>query len=317
MRTPFFAALFLSVVLGVTYWYQSTAYLCPAPLAYRLFEIDPEFDLTHDAAREQIESAIAVWESAAGRTLFVYDPAARFTINFIFDERQQLADSEAMTRADLDQLQIKNDELLATIEVLTESFASSQRGYEAQVQAYENRLAAHNAAVVRYNDRGGAPPDIFEMLAQEQQTLDVERRRLQVLSNELNTTAQELNRLSDVANRQITAYNRQVAEYNSRFANGREFTQGDYQGDRINIYKFSDEIELVSVLAHEFGHALGIDHVEGEDSVMYYLLTERTTTPTLSAADRAAFWHVCGTGDEWDHRVRQIIRSVVAQVPGI
>jgi hypothetical protein len=316
MRTPFLLALCLSLVLGVTYWYQRTAYICPVPLPYRLAALDAEFDLTPEEAQSYITVAETLWEAEAGRPLFVYDETAAFTINFLFDERQAFADSEELSRSGLDRLQQQNDELLASIEVMNATFAESQQAYETQVTAYEERLAAHNANVVQYNDRGGAPPDAFARLEAEQAALEAERLRLEGLTRELNQTARELNRLGEQANRQIDSYNRLVTDYNNRFADGREFTQGDFQGDQINIYKFSDDVELVTVLAHEFGHALGIDHVEGEESVMYYLMTERTKYPTLSAADRAALAAVCGTGSEWDHRLRRIIRSGLTWVPG-
>lgn len=59
--------------------------------------------------------------------------------------------------------------------------------------------------------------------------------------------------------------------------------------------------ELVLVLAHELGHALGIGHVDEPGAVMHAMLHEggmlepgRDRPLELSAADRAALIAVCG-----------------------
>jgi predicted Zn-dependent protease len=74
------------------------------------------------------------------------------------------------------------------------------------------------------------------------------------------------------------------------------------------MYSFANKDELVAVLAHEFGHALGLDHVEGRSSIMYYLLETTSSFPTLTENDTAAFQELCGDGTEFSNRFRQFIR---------
>lgn len=127
----------------------------------------------------------------------------------------------------------------------------------------------------------------------------------------MDNLADKINELSDRGNQLVELYNKEVADFNSQFGFSREFTQGDYQGDKINIYKFSDEKELENVLAHELGHALSIGHVDDESSVMYYLLEDTGTSPVLSVEDREALFEVCGTGDELDSKIKKMIRGVI------
>ena len=82
--------------------------------------------------------------------------------------------------------------------------------------------------------------------------------------------------------------------FNNQFGGTREFTQGDYQGDHINVYQFRDRAELILVLAHELGHALQLDHVENPASIMYYLMGEQPPESRLSAEDLEAFAQTCG-----------------------
>jgi predicted NACHT family NTPase len=152
---------------------------------------------------------------------------------------------------------------------------------------------------------------VFEELEQEKNKLSQESAALSKKAEELTALANNMNDLSTKGNALVDEYNQDVLAYNKLFGYAREFTQGDYEGDRINIYKFSNDRELVAVLTHEFGHSLGLDHVEGETSVMYYLLTETGDVPVLSLADKAAFLTTCGSGDELSNRVRSLIRTVL------
>lgn len=309
MRFPYLVALVTSIAVAVTFWYQSTAYVCPVPLTYRLGQVDGHFTITREEAIAKLAEAEKAWEEKTGRELFQYDEEGTLVVDFIFDDRQAEANSEGAKRQALDDTFAETETLKKTIEDLQKEYEEKTKTYEGNVAAYEASLARHNDRVARYNDQGGAPPNIHADIERERQALDARMNELNADADTLNKLGQSINALGEKSNQLVDAYNKEVETYNAEFGFSKEFTQGDYQDGKINIYKFSSSEELVSVLVHEFGHSLGIDHVDDDSSVMYYLLKEDGSVPVLNESDIEAFTMVCGTGDERLAQVRRLIRE--------
>jgi len=311
MRIQYLLSLIVVLIGYGAFWYQTTASVCPVPIYYRIGTIDPSFSISTTTLLAAVAEAEAVWEGPAKRELFQYDETAGFTIDLVFDDRQALADSEVSQRTELDAKRAENDEIQQQIESLQSEYTNLSEAYEERVATYEERLAAYNAEVNRYNDRGGAPADVYDRLETERKALAREAASLTKTADQLNALASKINELSDRGNALIAAYNAEVGEYNAEFGHDREFTQGDYQGGQIHVYKFSDRNELVAVLAHEFGHSLGMDHVAGESSLMYYLLESADQPPVVSAADMQAYNAVCGVAETTAQKVRRIVREFI------
>ena len=106
------------------------------------------------------------------------------------------------------------------------------------------------------------------------------------LVDDINTLVKKYNFLVSTANSNIHTINQSA---------GKEFEEGEYKsdesGERINIYEFADEVSLIRVLEHEFGHALGLDHNNNPDSIMYYLNNSKNMD--LTAEDIQALRIVC------------------------
>src|SRR5690606_10416202 len=122
-----------------------------------------------------------------------------------------------------------------------------------------------------------------------------EYEKLQSESDVLNGIVTELNRIGARGNLLIQDYNSSVNQYNTQFGEAHDFTQGDYTPGAINVYQFDSEDELVIVLAHEFGHALALGHVENESSVMYHFMEKQDVEEGLSPEDIAHFKDMCET----------------------
>ncbi len=314
MRIQFLLLLVVTAVFSVGYWYTATAQVCPIPLPYRLGVYDERFALPPERVREIIAEAEGAWEQALGRELFVYDESADFVIDFVFDERQRRAVSAAVTRERLDEQAAATEETRQTVERLSAEYERVRSQYDDRVTAYERRLARYNTRVEARNAEGGVTPAEVEEFRVEEVALRSEQEALEAMARDLNRLVDELNEVGESGNALVESYNEAVAQYNDHYAEAGAFTQGEYTGDRITIYKYTDETELRQVLTHELGHALGADHVEEETAIMYYLLEQQPDALTITASDTAAVTAVCGMGDEWSHRLRQVIRTALSLV---
>jgi len=309
MRIRFFIPLAATIALGITYWYQTTAAICPVPIHYRIGEVNESFELTHEQVLDYVQKAEFVWEDAVKRDLFVYDENADFTIDFVYDERQEQANEEQTQRQQLDAKLTENERILKIVEELQTEYQKLSDTYKTRLADYEDRLNKYNAEVGKYNDRGGAPADVFAELETERVSLESEERELSRLTDDLNDFVTKINELSDRGNDLINTYNREVNQYNKEFGFRGEFTQGDYHDGQIRIYTFSEENELLQVLAHEFGHALGLGHIDDEASLMYYLLQDVSQPPALSSDDLTSYYTTCGAEETFEQRVRRVIRN--------
>jgi prefoldin subunit 5 len=312
MRSIFYSTLFGVLIVSGTFWYLRTSAICPAPIAYRLGDVDERFGVTVPEAQKVLANAEAIWEVELGRDLFVYDETSEFAINFIYDERQQLASTEEEWRIELDAKEIESQQILSDVRRIAAEISADQEAFVIERERYETRLTAYNNQVAAYNSTGGAPKEEYAALQETQKVLAAELTKLLSTEADIRQRAEELNEFGETGNQLIELYNREVVQYNEIYGNIEQYTQGDFKRERINVYKFSDTTELTKVIAHEFGHALGVGHVEGEGSLMYYLMAEQPETILLSEEDKTAFIAECGSGNEFSYEVRRIIRTALS-----
>lgn len=313
MRTPFAVAFMLTIMLAGTYWVSGVWAVCKVPIEWRIGELDERFGLSESDARTYVEEAASLWEDATDRNLFTYNEDSDFVINFIYDERQAEADAAEELKEELDEKEGVNEELNQTYAELVAQYNARQIAFEDTKSVYQRRLNTYNQTVARYNADGGAPAGEYERLQQEAAALDKQRIAINSEAEKLNEFADQINALGEKGNELVQTYNEEVGQYNERFGHDEAFTQGDYQGADINIYKFSDEAELTIVLTHELGHALSLDHVENEASIMYYLMGKQSRDPfKLTAEDVAAFSETCGQQSVID-RLRAAISELLTR----
>ncbi|NCN52773.1 matrixin family metalloprotease [Candidatus Parcubacteria bacterium] len=297
MRRNILPALLIVALIGGAYvWYANAGMPCRTPLTYSIGTIDPRFNLSEEEVRAALADAEALWEDAAGEDLFVYDEKSSVTVNLTYDDRQQLTDQQQYLSATLEQRKELSEEVKQKYDELLAEYKTLKVTYEARVRAYESRLDVYERNVEKWNAQGGAPTDEYAALNAEKKSLAAEQKKLQQDGAKLNGLVSDLNALGEQGNGLVTTYNNIAQKYNDQFgSNGHDeqFTQGDYQKNVITIYEYRNAEELRLVLAHEFGHALGLDHVDDSTSIMYFLMNDQQLTKGISSSDMAELRAVC------------------------
>lgn len=310
MRVLLLLFVLMAVLFGSGYWYRSFEGVCTVPIRYRIGTIDDRFGTSAEELKRIARSAEAVWEDAVGADLFMYDESAALPINMVFDERQENADRERELREDIEAKEGMSESVSAQYETLIKEFRALKREYEKAVIAYEAKLGEYNDTVTDWNEKGGAPVAVIEKLEETKRALESEQLTLKERAAVLNRLAGKLNALGASGNSLITDYNSIVEKYNEEFSEGHEFTQGDYTGDAINIYQFDAEDDLTIVLAHEFGHALALDHVPNEQSIMYHKMGAQDLEKGVSVEDIAEYARVCASGGVPATITRFVVRVI-------
>jgi predicted Zn-dependent protease len=245
--------ILLLLILACTFYYLYSNRPCAKPITYTIGTFDPQFGISQQTFLADAAEAANLWNVQAGHTVLEYSPTGKMPVNLIYDSRQQLTDTGQ---------QITEQE--NSFDTEKAALAALQSQYDTQKQQFEQDQASHASAA----------------------TLNSDISSLNQLAAEIQSSATSLNG-------QITQVNSQAQSYNSQ--TGTDFQEGEYIDEsgstRINIYEFMNNTQLVRVLAHEFGHSIGLGHNSDPDSIMY---PENTaTTISLSTEDKAALAARC------------------------
>lgn len=261
---------------------------CSKPITYSIGVVDPRFDLTKSEVESLVDKAADNWNKSSGKNLLQKaEVEGKVVIDFIFDERQQVTETLSTIKTTLSISEKELEVLKARYDNLRAKYLKDKAEYESMLQAYEKKQRDYTEAVRNANKRGGARKGEFEELNERRASLEEEFAILQSRLSSLNEITKELNGLAQTINGEVKDHNSTVATYNSVVhSQPREFEEGEFisddKGMRINVYQFSDRNTLSRVLQHELGHALGLDHVEDEDSIMYPYNTGDALLPTES-----------------------------------
>ena len=267
----------------------NASWACRTPVTYAIGSYDERFGITEGEFRDAVSDAADVWNTAAGKELFVEATESRVQVGLVYDERQEAIALGGQIRSEEDEYRaLKRD-----IERLRTALSATERAYLESVEDYERDGAAYTQEVARWNAQGGAPAHEYARLSREKAAL--ERRK-----ENLNATASRIERDVQVINENVVALNEIVSRlhtnaYTFNEVLGHDFDQANYIDDgekrEITIFTFENQDDLRRVLAHEFGHVLGIGHVENPDSLMYSYNIGNTLE--LTDEDKAALKEVC------------------------
>lgn len=264
---------FTALIIGLFYKapindFFSYSY-CDQPIGFHVDTVDPKFNLSRSDFLSDVNQAVRIWNNATGKSLFIYDPKGKLSVNLIYDERQSLNNQVNQLKN-----QVKSEKQALNPEV---------DEYKKLAADFKQKLESLNSEIQYWNERGGAPPDQYDKLKKTQQIL-------QEQANNLNALAQKLNISTNLYNSQVNKLNQTIEVFNNILEERPEEGVFDGPRNRIEIYFNINNQELVHTLAHEFGHALGIKHISNPSAIMYFKTSQKIS---LSGDDINALMDVC------------------------
>jgi hypothetical protein len=291
-RVLFLLAILIVLIIS----FMRTPTPCKDPITYRLGNVDERFNLTREEFRTAVNMAAAMWGKPFHRDLFRDDPDGAIEINLLYDYRQEATDRLKKLNYRIDRSRGSYEELKSRLGNLNAAYEQKKAGLDSDLNAYNAKVNAFNTDIQSWNRRGGVPQSIHTRLMEEKDELVILKDNLQRRQEEMKTSVDTINSLVVVIN-EIASNNNMdlVNQQNIGNTLGREFCEGFYEykkGKRsITIYQYDNEYRLVRVLAHEFGHALGLNHSKSAESVMYPLI--QSDSLALAPDDIAALSGHC------------------------
>ncbi len=272
---------------------------CQLPETYSFGTHDERFKISQEEFAAAVLEAEKMWETPIERDLFSrVEVDGALTINLVYDERQAATDKLKALGISLGDDRATYDRLKAQLAKLEVQYNQKKTEYNLALAALKARQVAYEQAVAQWNRSSDQSDEQrYAQLQAEGKAINAEVTRVNNLGVAINALVDQINALVAVINRIAKKLNLAAVNYNDVVKSlGEEFEEGFFRGNDvfgiIDIYEFENHSQLVRVLAHELGHALGLPHLDDPEAIMYRLNSGKNSE--LTEADVTALKARCG-----------------------
>lgn len=276
---------------------QERFFPCRNPIAYSIGTFDNRFGISKTDFLTAVKQAEDIWEKPIGVDLFSAKSDGKLKINLLYDYRQNATKKLQTLGLSVDKGKASYDAIETRYTALKEQYLSDKNVLVSRIAILTDRQDAYNQNVVYWNKRHGVPEAEYNALQLEKQSIQTELNSINQMQDTLNVEVGDINTLANTLNLMAKELNLNVVNFNEIGNSlGDEFEEGLYKsgpdGESIDIYQYDSKARLVRVLAHELGHALGLDHLDNPKAIMYKL--NQATNDKLTADDLSALKAHCG-----------------------
>lgn len=271
---------------------------CAEPLTYRFGDIDSRYNITEKQLANIMKEVEDLWETALNRNLLKYHPDGKVAIRLIYSEEQRRTEDEQTFSKRIRMKQEQIDMQRREYQRLAENYKKREKDFKNTLSEYNQLADSYNETAEKWNGKDITDQQLSKLNEMERQIKEL-RPVMNQKQDKLESLRQQTNAKSEQLNSLVDEQNTLIDTYNDRFVGSMKFDQGQFVKDgnneSIRIFQFSDQSQLKTVLAHEAGHALGLQHVSNPKSIMYHMMGEQNIfNLALTDEDVAAIKRQCG-----------------------
>ncbi len=265
-----FRMLSIAFAGALLFPHAAVAQSCDVQSSWSVGRIGHVFGISEYEVRQAALRATALWESATNKELFYYDPTSEFKVKLVDDGSHQLLQKVIHGHQ-------QTGRSKAAIDRKKQEIDSLKRQHESGVRQYQQRAQQLEAFIGKLNEATRAQRLSIEEYGRKRDKAMTEKAHLKQMQANLNQLLARINGEVDNLNKMVDGHNRYV----SRAPELSESRAGRYTYERkssafgrartsekIEVYRFVNIRHLTWILAHEFGHALGLGHVNQPGSIM-------------------------------------------------
>ena len=303
-RIVFNTIFIIIFVAGFFAWknlYVQAPVPCEKPITYTIGAFDRRFGISQKDFLSALAEAEKVWEKPIGRELFIYKPeSSELSVNLVYDRRQEVTNTLTNLGNKLEENESYFKALQKRYTELKSEYDGATNIYDARVLVFDEKNNFYKEMVRVWDSGKRVSKEQFDELERKKLALERELSELKILETKLNERVREINALVGTLNSLAQSLNLGAEKYNTIGASrGETFTGGVYSQSEeersIDVYEFSNREKLVRILAHELGHALGLDHNSDPKAIMYHL--NEGEAESLTPTDLAVLQTLCYTKD--------------------